>query len=151
MRFSSNSNGELREQIKGAYFSELFDLQRRPELKPSFDFIADALTSARGDFYALPGKGHDLAVTVATKAKKAGITVEAIYIGGVNVLRLEDDTWGSDQGEPHYIGMNAADLEAQLSAELVVPSRSLKITYTPASAATAEELRFPMGWTVRKT
>jgi len=46
--------------------------------------------------------------------------------------------------------MNAADLEAQLSAELVVPARSLKITYTPASAANAEELRFPMGRTVRK-
>ena len=145
-----NSKGELRERIKDGYFSELFELQRHATLKGSFDFIADALTAARGDFYALPGKGHDLAVTVATKAKKAGAVVEAIYVGGQNVLRLEDDAWGSDDGEPHYVRMDRADLEAQLCSELIVPVRLLKITYTPASDEKPEQLRFPMGGTVRR-
>lgn len=145
-----NSKGELRERIKGQYFSETFELQRHASLKSSFDFIADALTAARGDFYALPGKGHDLAVTVATKAKKAGVVVEAIYVGGQNVLRLEDDAWGSDDGEPHYLRMDTSDLEAQLCSEFIVPARLLKITYTPASDGKPEELRFPMGGTVRR-
>jgi hypothetical protein len=125
-------------------------LQRHASLKSSFNFIADALTAARGDFYALPGKRHDLAVTVATKAEKAGSVVEAIYVGRQNVLRLEDVARGSDDGKPQYRHMYIADLEAQLCSELIVPARLLKITYTPVSDKKPEELRFPMGGTVRR-
>ena len=43
----------------------------------------------------------------------------------------------------------AAQLEEQLSQELIVPRRFLKVTFTPAAAA-KEELAFPLGYTVRK-
>ena len=46
--------------------------------------------------------------------------------------------------------IRADRLNQELSEELVVPSRSLKITYTLAEASTSDELRIPMGWTVRK-
>ncbi len=86
-----NSKGELRERIKSEYFDEVFELQRHVENKESFEFISTALTAARGDFYALPGKNHEVAVTVATKKTKESYRVEAIFVDGVDVLRAHDD------------------------------------------------------------
>jgi hypothetical protein len=69
-----NATGKLRDQIKSGYFDELFELQRYAELKDSFDFIAEALSAAHGNFYTLPGKDHDLAVTVATKKSQGWLS-----------------------------------------------------------------------------
>ena len=145
-----DANGELRNKIKKGMFSEVFELQRYSELKSSFEFIAEALTAARADFYAVPGKGHDLAVSVSTKKKKDGFVVDAIYVGGIDVLRAEEDAWDTGDGKPFYMKIGADQLNQELSEGLIVPSRSLKITYTIADAATSDELRIPMGWTVRK-
>jgi hypothetical protein len=146
-----NAKGELRESIKGSYFNEVFELQRFADLKESFDFIAEALTAAGGEFHAVPGMGHELAVTVSTKKKKNdGTFIEAIYIGGVDVLRVQEDTWGNADDTQHYSRIGPERLNKRLSEELVVPARSLKITYTPSSASQEEALRIAMGWTVRK-
>jgi hypothetical protein len=145
-----DGSGKLRDKIKSGYFDELFELQRYPELKDSFDFIAEALSAAHGNFYTLPGKGHDLAVTVATKKAKEGYRVEAVYIDGTDVLRALDDDWDVADGERLYVRMSPDELKKELSEQLVVPSRSLKVTYTPALAAKAGEIGFPRGWTVRK-
>ncbi|MCZ8173068.1 MAG: caspase family protein, partial [Brevundimonas sp.] len=93
-----NPKGELRSAIKSGYFDEIFELQRYNQLQDSFDFIGEALTAAGGDFYAVPGKGHEVAVTVSTKKKKDGTFVEAIYIGGADVLRSKADAWDSAEG-----------------------------------------------------
>jgi hypothetical protein len=145
-----DSKGQLRDKIKSGHFDEVFELQRYAELKDSFDFIAEALSAAHGNFYTLPGKGHDLAVTVATKKVKDGYRVEAVYIDGTDVLRALDDDWDVADGERLYLGMSRDELKKKLSEQLVVPSRSLKVTYTPALAAKAGEIGFPRGWTVRK-
>lgn len=146
-----NAKGELRRKIKSRYFDQLFELQRNPDLKSSFDFISEALVAARGDFYALPGKGHDLAVTVATRKDKDGYFVESVYVDGVDVLRREaDDGEDAVGGEPFFQRMDTDDLNQRLSAELVVPSRHLKLTYTPTAAASTSAIGFPLGWTVRK-
>lgn len=145
-----NAKCELRATIKNGCFDEVFELQRHGELKSSFDFIAEALTAARGDFYSLPGKNHDLAVTVATKKIKEGYRVEAVYVDGADVLRAQDDDWDVTDGERSFSCRNPKELNKQLSVELVVPSRLLKVTFTPAAAAKADEIQFPRGWTVRK-
>jgi hypothetical protein len=90
---SSSTRRELRETIKGGYFDELFELQRHAETKGSFQFISDALQSARGDFYALPGKNREVAVTVATKKTKDAYPVEAVFVDGVDILRAKDEEW----------------------------------------------------------
>jgi hypothetical protein len=54
-----DKDGKLRKRIKTRYLDEIFELQQYEELKPSFDFIADALTATGGDFHAVPGKGHE--------------------------------------------------------------------------------------------
>ena len=144
------SKGELREKIKSGYFDPLFDLQRHAEFKKSFDFISEALTAARGDFYALPGKNRELAVTVATKKLKEGYRVEGVFVDGADVLRPQDAEWDVPVGERMYERTDPDGMALRLSEELVVPSRSLKVTFTPAAAAEADEVRFPMGWTVRK-
>lgn len=145
-----DAQGELRKKIKSGMFNEVFDLQRYGDLKGSFDFVAEALTAARADFYAVPGKGHDLAVSISTKKKKDGLVVDAIYVGGANVMRAEEDAWDTDDGEPHYMRIGADRLNQELSEQLVVPVRALKITYAMAEAAKDYALRIPMGWTVRK-
>ncbi len=144
------SKGELREKIKGGYFDEVFELQRHSEFKKSFDFIGDALTAARGDFYALPGGNRELAVTVATKKLKDGYRVEGVFLDGADVLRPQDDEWDVPVAERMYERTEPDEMARRLSEELVVPSRSLKVTFTPAAAAKSDEVRFPMGWTVRK-
>jgi hypothetical protein len=145
-----NPKGELRKSIKGGYFDAIFELQRYNHLQHSFDFIADALTAAGGDFYAVPGKGHEVAVTVSTKKKNDCTFVEAIYIGGVDVLRAKADAWDSADGIKQHSKIDPETLNERLIKELVVPSRSLKLTYTPGAAAQEEALYIPWGWTVRK-
>jgi hypothetical protein len=141
--------GELPEAIKDGYFGEFFELQRYAEAKESFQFIGDALQAARGDFYALPGKNREVAVTVAIKKMKDDYRVEAVFVDGADVLRPKDDEWDVPEAERFYERNDPDALVKQPSAEMVVPTRSLKVTFTPAAAANAE-LRFPTGWTVRK-
>ncbi|MBF0246594.1 MAG: caspase family protein [Alphaproteobacteria bacterium] len=145
-----NPKGELRDSIKDRYFDAIFDLQRHNQLQNSFDFIAEALTAAGGDFYAVPGKGHEVAVTVSTKRNKRNTFVEAIYIGGADVLRSKADAWDIADGAKQHSMINPDTLKERLIMELVVPTRSLKITYTPGAAAQEETLYIPHGWTVRK-
>lgn len=145
-----NSKGELRTSIKGDYFDATFDLQRYSQLQESFDFIAESLTAAGGEFYAVPGKGHEVAVTVSTKKGKDGAVIEAIYIGGADVLRSKADAWDFVDGAKLHNEIDPDTLNEQLIRELVVPTRSLKITYTPGAAAKEETLLIPRGWTVRK-
>ena len=142
--------GELRPAIKAQFFNEAFDLQRFADLKDSFDFIAEALVAANGDFHAVPGKGHELAVTISTKPGKKGATVQAIYIGGENALRAEEDSWDTIEGDLSYAPIDPARLKKRLSEQLAVPLRFLNVTFSPKSAAEALNVQIPRGWTVRK-
>ena len=144
-----DKKGRLREEFKSDYFEELFALQKHRELKASFDFIANALTSAKAKFYSLPGKGHELAVTVAIKEKGEAYVVTGVFINSANVLRSGDDARDKEDGEPRYRPLSQSDLEQDLSKNLVVPMRLLRITYTPAPPSDAADIKFPWGWTIR--
>lgn len=145
-----NPQAKLRSKIKANLFNELFELRRHAALQDSFEFLAETLVISRGEFYALPGRGHELAVTIATKKVKDAYRVDAVYVDGADVLRPEGEEWATDDEEGKiYFRRTAADLEEQLSQELVVPRQSLKVTYTPPEAAMSE-LKVPTGHTVRK-
>ncbi len=143
-------DGRLRRKIKGKFFDAVFELQRIPALKPSFDFIADALIAANADFHVVPGRGQDLAVTVSTAKRKGGARVDAIYIGGVDVLRASEDALDTDEGDPVFYAIAPAELGDRLSEELAVPARNLKVSYSPPEAVNEAELRMALGWSVRK-
>jgi hypothetical protein len=49
--------------------------------------------------------------------------------------------WDTGDGKPFYMWIGADQLNRELSEELVVPTRSLKVTYTMAEAASSDELR----------
>ena len=140
-------DGAPRKRLKRQFMDQVFELQKYDDLKPSFDFIADALTATGGDFYAVPGKGHELAVTVSTKKKKDGVVVDAVYIGGKDVLRV-DDEWAAEA--TRYAMTDPDDLRDRLCDELCLPSRLLKVSFTPKEAEGADELLIPRHWTVRK-
>jgi hypothetical protein len=142
-----DKDGKLRKRVKRQYFEDIFELQQHDELKDSFEFIAKALTAAGGDFYAVPGKGHELAVTVSTKNSKDGAVVDAIYIGGADALRIEDE-WPSE--EVRYASTDPADLTDRLREQLYLPARLLKVSFTPKEVGPVEELLIPRHWTVRK-
>jgi Caspase domain len=67
-----DSNGELRKTIKKDFFNALFELQRHAELKGSFEFIAEALTAARADFYACPGRATTSPSRCRLKRRRTG-------------------------------------------------------------------------------
>lgn len=142
-----NKDGKPRRRVKRECFEEVFDLQQYEELKESFEFIAEALTATGGDFYAVPGKGHELAVTVSTQKMKHGFVVDAIYIAGANVLRIEGE--GAAK-ELLYAYTDPDDLSDRLRDQLFLPARLLKISFTPKEAKSADELLIPRHWTVRK-
>jgi uncharacterized caspase-like protein len=148
-----DSKGQLRGDIKGEYFNKVFELEQHAELKDSFEFIAKALTAARGDFHSLPGKGHQLQVTVNIKKVDNDHFVEAIYAAGINLLRLGDTDWlyTDQKGDPETGPITTAQLAKQLSQELVVPQRLLRVTYTPKGAVPDDKkLNIARAWTVRK-
>jgi hypothetical protein len=140
---------KLRDDIKGGAFDDLFALERHAGLKDSFDFIAEVLTAARADVYVIPGKGLDLAVTVATSTKQGKTHVDAIYVGGVDVLRPEDED-DDDDAPARYLSMSQDRLKNLLVEELVVPSKHLKLTFTPIASGKKDKLLFPSGWTVKR-
>jgi hypothetical protein len=145
-----NPQAKLRAKIKGNLFNDIFGLQKYTALRDSFDFIAQALAASGGEFYALPGRNHELAVTVKTTKVKDTYRVEAVYVDGADVLRQEDEEYATDDTDSmRYFQREASDFEEQLSQELVVPAHLLKVTYTPAEASNAT-LRVPVGYTVRK-
>lgn len=142
-----DSDGNARKRLKRQYFEDVFELQQYEELKESFDFIADALTATGGDFHAIPGKGHEIALTVSTKRKKEGMVVDAIYIGGVDVLRVEDDWLGEDV---RYSTTNPEQLRDGLCEQLCLPFRLVKVSFASREAGSADQLLIPRHWTVRK-
>ncbi len=145
-----NSTGELRRTIKSTYFSEIFDLQKFDVLSESFDFISETLTVAGGDFYVLPGRDHGLSASVSVKKVESGFFVDAVYVDSKDVLRQGDGGWSNDDGTPAYSRIDAESLNEALVEQLVVPSRSLNLTYTDSNAQTSDSLLIPYGWTVRK-
>jgi hypothetical protein len=145
-----DSKGELRKEIKKGMFNEVFDLQRYSDFKSSFEFLAEVLTATNANFYAVPGKGHELAVSVSTKKKEDVFVVDAIYVGGANVLRPGEDSWDTDDGQPYYVTTSVAKLNQELTEQLIVPFRLLKITYTMTEVETSGQIKIQMGWTVRK-
>jgi len=145
-----NATGDLRKTIKSGYFSELFELQRFEVLKGSFDFISETLTVAGADLYVLPGRDHELAASVSVKKLSEGFLIDAIYVDSKNILRQGDGGWTNDDGTPAYSRIDADDLSVALVEQLVVPSRSLRVTYTDSDAQRSDQLLIPYGWTVRK-
>lgn len=145
-----NSSGELRAKIKERMFNEVFELEQHKDLKLSFEFISETLLAVHADFYVLPGKGHELVVSVSIKKRQSGLFVDAIYVDGINVLVAGEDIGDAGNDKIAYIYTKAEVLNRELSEKLVVPSRLLKITYTMAEAQNSDELRIRRGWTVRK-
>lgn len=145
-----DAEAKLRGEIKGRFFQRVFDLQCHRDLKESFDFIADALIAARADYFVVPGKGHELPVTVATTRKDDIFYVDAIYVDGSNVLREADEPWLDSDDNPIYSSITQDSLATSLSEQMVVSARCLKITYTPKEITKADILRIQRGWTVRK-
>jgi hypothetical protein len=58
----------------------------------------------------------------------------------VNVLRDEEDPWLDADGKQIYSKVGPDRLESELSEQMVVPARLLKITYTPKEAGKADTL-----------
>jgi caspase domain-containing protein len=143
-----DKDGKLRKRVKQQYFENIFELQQYDDLKDSFEFIAKALTVAGGDFYAVPGKRHELAVTVSTEKKKESTIVDAIYIGGTNALRIEEE-WASE--DVRYVITDPVELTDRLREQLYLPARLLKVSFTPKEIGATEELLIPRHWTIRKT
>ena len=99
----------------------------------------------------MPGKGHVVAVSVATTKKKRAIFVDAVYVGGMNILTDDEGPWLDADGNQMFSRISPDELERELSEQMVVPSRLLKLTYTPREARDVDELHIQRGWTVRKT
>ncbi|MBD3849090.1 hypothetical protein IED13_25605 [Bosea sp. SSUT16] len=131
-------------------FDDVFELQKFGQLKASFDFVAETLIGAHGDFYVVPGKGHTLSVSVVTEKEKRGRRITGVFIDTVNVFTLRDPEYAEDEEGPTLTrGVTRDDFEAELAKELVVPQRLLQVRYTPPLESD-ETLRHPYGWGVSK-
>lgn len=146
-----NPEAQLRAKSKARFLTVVFQLQRYAELSGSFDFIAECLVSHADRFHSIPGKGLTVAVDVVTTEKTRDVyTVEKIFLGGTNILWMEEDGFGDGSGNPvHYTTLTSGEFEARLSEEMAVPAYLLKITHDSNKSAKSK-LRYPYGWTTRK-
>ncbi len=145
-----DSTGNLRPKIKKGYFNEVFDLQKHTSLKGSFEFIANTLAAAGAKFPELPGSGHQLDVAVTASNKKTGYLVEAIFVGGKNVMHLPEHDSDELEGIKPISKTNSERLNSRLSEELAVPLRLLNVTYSPANIDDDDNLLIPRGWGISK-
>ena len=69
---------------------------------------------------------HAVAVDVVTREKTHDVyTVETVFLGGADILWMEEDGFGDDSGNPlHYTTLSQIEFEARLAEEMVVPSIS---------------------------
>ncbi|WP_315860782.1 caspase family protein [Rhizobium leguminosarum] len=142
-----DSKGARRPEIKGQRFNDVFELQRHRSLATSFEFIANSLSAVGGDYYAVPGKGHSVDVTIATKRQGASTVVDAVYLGAKDILRVVEDEFTSADDTTN---IRAERFIEKLSQQLQVPKRLLTITYAPLAAAQADKFQVPAGFTVAK-
>jgi hypothetical protein len=145
-----DSKGELRANIKGNMFDDVFELQQFKQFKKSFDFIAQTLMATHARFFTVPGKGQTLSVSVATKDDKKGKLITGIFIDAVNVFQVLDEEYAEEEGKPAMARtVSKEGFEAQLVKDLVVPQRLLEVRYTP-KLERDDVLRYPYGWGVMK-
>jgi hypothetical protein len=146
-----DKTGTLRDQPKFRRFEEIFELQRFPALKDSFDFVAACLLPYAGRYYAIPGKGHEVVADVRLGTKDNDAVTD-VFVGGQQVLRVDLDDPGGwadvDDGTIYYRKRTKAQFETWLSEEFIVPERLLKISYSHGLADGAF-VRVPMGRTCR--
>jgi uncharacterized protein YozE (UPF0346 family) len=123
-----DSQGEPRKEPKTNLFNKVFELEQYPELKDSFDFISGALANQAQQLFAIPGKG--LAVTADVQIGEGRI-VEDIFVGGKSCLVEEGDPFelGADK-TARYQALGREQFEDQLSQQMLVPRRLLKVVYS---------------------
>ena len=63
------------------------------------------------------------------------------------MLRIDDESATEEQ---RYTITDPDDLRDRLREQLYLPTRLLKISFTPKDTATADQLLIPRHWTVRK-
>ncbi|MFL0587496.1 caspase domain-containing protein [Sphingomonas olei] len=144
-----SADGKLRDKPKTERFEEIFDLERYARFKPSFDFIADALRTARARFPVLPGTGSPLSVTIHTGAGKTGPRVNGVFIGSVDYLRPPEEGLSVSDATQRFMTLSKERLARTISQELAVPERLLHIAYSPAEAGKSDTIGWPVGWSVK--
>lgn len=73
-----------------------------------------------------------------------------VFLGGKNILWLEDDDSTDKDGEPaRYKKIGRDAFKLQLAEEMLVPQHLLKVSYAGAKS-TSENVNCPVGWSARK-
>ena len=140
-----DSHGEPRKRPKINFFNEAFDLEQYPEFKDSFDFIAGALANQASHMFAIPGKGQ--AVTADVQVGDDNV-IEGVFVGGKNHLSEEDDLLEVGEDKKIFYQTLARDLfEDELSQQMLVPRRLLKVVYSRPLKSTAD-VKLPYGFGV---
>ena len=146
-----NSKGEIRDTFKISRFNEVFDLQKYPEFEPSFLFISEILSKYQSRFHLIPGKQRNVSIDIQTEENDKGEhKINAVFFGGYNILRYDDDFSFYDDGdEISYEGIRKTQLEMRLSEEALIPAHKLLINYDFEFDARTRFL-YPYGYTVEK-
>ncbi|EOV1630782.1 caspase domain-containing protein [Yersinia enterocolitica] len=117
-----DSMGELRKIPKSNFFNDVFELQIYPEFKENFNFIASALSPYAKHFFRVPGSNLPLSIDIGLGDI---LQIEEVFIDGKNYLFDETDLEDDD-----YQLVNKNKFEIELSQQILVPHRLLKIVYS---------------------
>jgi hypothetical protein len=140
-----DSGGRLRETPKTSKFIEVFHLRQFSDLRSSFEFIAECLLPYASRYYSIPGKPHGVSADI-TVDSSADNRVVAVFVGGHDVMRREDD-----DESPRLWSRTCSrdDVSRVLSEQMLVPLDLLTVTYN-RSIGSREQVNIPGGYTVRR-
>lgn len=134
------SDGTLRNEIKGRLFDEVF--ANRNVMTASFEFIADCLTQAGRNMFVPPNQNRRLDATVSVDTSGGSDSMTGLWIGGQNVTTVDVSRNPWHPTQTHQL-LTPAQLTAQLSQLLAVPLSQLEIRFQPDLRE--EKISCPLG------
>jgi len=140
-----DSNGDLRDNIKGEYFNEVYAHSGNERLRPSYDFIVDCLKNAGAKLIVIPGTDQNVSVSVTLTPTEDNQLFAGLYLAGEDILDLTDSTNGFDD-KIYYSHIGQDNFEEQVSQTLKIPLRQLTITYEPKLEK--DNLKSPQYWKI---
>jgi hypothetical protein len=126
-----DSDGQHRAAPKIQRFDDAFELQEDQDLGSSFEFIKGCLRPYADHYFALPGSGDTVTVSVDCEPPSADetLTLRAVWLDSSNILGSQPEEEELEFGWTRERVFDLPEFRGYLSEQMVVPRRLLTVDF----------------------